>query len=158
VSRATGDAMSRAITTEAARATGDAIIAALGLRPHPEGGWFAETWRDPAPDGVRPASSAIYYLLRRDERSRWHRVDATEIWHHYAGDALELRVADDDGTIRAVRLGPDLRSGERPQAVIPAGAWQSARPLGTWTLVGCTVAPAFELEGFELAPDGWEPG
>ncbi len=150
--------MSRAITTGAARATADAVIEELGLRPHPEGGWYTETWRDPAPDGVRPASSAIYYLLRRDERSRWHRVDATEIWHHYAGDALEVRVTDDDGTIRVARLGSDLGAGERPQAIVPAGAWQSARPLGAWTLVGCTVAPAFEFEGFELAPEGWEPG
>lgn len=138
--------------------TADEVIAALALRPHPEGGWYAETWRDPAPDGVRPASSAIYYLLREGERSQWHRVDATEVWHHYVGDPLELRVEDEDGTVQAITLGSDLAAGERPQAVVPAGAWQAARPLGAWTLVGCTVAPAFGLEGFELAPEGWEPG
>jgi len=136
----------------------DEIIASLGLRPHPEGGWYAETWRDPAPDGVRPASSAIYYLLRDGERSLWHRVDATEVWHHYAGDPLELRIEGEDGSVEAVNLGTDLAAGERPQAVVPAGAWQAAGPLGVWSLVGCTVAPAFEFEGFELAPDGWEPG
>jgi predicted cupin superfamily sugar epimerase/uncharacterized protein YciI len=140
------------------RPTADEVIAALGLQPHPEGGWYVETWRDPAPEGERPAGSAIYYLLRSGEHSRWHRVDATETWHHYAGDPLELRIADAGGQPRVVRLGPDLADGERPQAVVPVGAWQAARSLGAWTLVGCTVAPAFEFAGFELAPEGWEPG
>lgn len=139
-----------------------AVIATLGLRPHPEGGWYAETWRDEAPRGVRPAGSAIYFLLRGGEISRWHRIDATETWHHYAGDALELRVAPRGSDGRPGRidrhvLGPDLASGERPQAVVPPGAWQTARSLGAWTLVGCTVAPAFDFEAFELAPDDWGP-
>lgn len=134
------------------------VIATLGLVPHPEGGWYTETWRDPAREGDRPAGSAVYYLLRGEERSHWHRVDSTEIWHHYAGDPLELRIADEGGRARVVRLGPELAVGARPQAVVPAGAWQAARSLGAWTLVGCTVAPAFEFAGFDLAPEGWEPG
>ncbi len=140
----------------------EAVIAELGLRPHPEGGWYVETWRDEAPGGRRPAGSAIYFLLRAGEASRWHRVDATEVWHHYAGAPLELRIAREaDGRAaraEVVRLGSDIASGERPQAVVPPGAWQSARSLGAWTLVGCTVAPAFEFAGFDLAPEGWEPG
>jgi predicted cupin superfamily sugar epimerase len=136
----------------------DQLIAALGLAPHPEGGWYAETWREPAPAGTRPAGSAIHFLLRAGERSSWHRVDATEVWHHYAGDALLLEIASHDGTVTAIRLGDDIADGERPQAVVPAGAWQQAHSLGAWTLVGCTVAPAFRFEGFELAPQGWSPG
>lgn len=135
----------------------DDLIARLGLAPHPEGGWFAETWRDRAPDGARPAGSAIYYLLRRGERSRWHRVDAAEVWHHYAGAPLELRMAPPGGGATTIELGDDVGGGQRPQAVVPPRAWQAARTLGAWTLVGCTVAPAFESAGFELAPEGWEP-
>lgn len=136
------------------------IIETLGLRPHPEGGWYAETWREPTADERdRPASTAIYYLLRAGEESRWHRVDATETWHFYAGDALEIRLAaSDDARPERLVLGSDLVAGQRPQIIIPAGWWQAARPLGAWTLVGCTVAPGFRFEGFELAPDGWEPG
>jgi uncharacterized protein len=136
----------------------EAVIRSLGLSAHPEGGWYAESWRAPALEGARPAGSAIYYLLRRGERSRWHRVDAAEIWHHYAGDPLELRISLDGGAAGGIRLGDDIEAGERPQAVVPAGAWQSARTLGAWSLVGCTVAPAFDFAGFELAPEGWEPG
>ncbi len=160
------------------RATMDAreVIERLGLRPHPEGGWYAETWRadDDRSGGRsdgRAAGSAIFFLLRAGERSAWHRIDAAEIWHHYAGAPLELRIAPSpatgDGDLpappataagpQAIRLGDDLAAGEVPQAIVPAGAWQSARALGDWTLVGCTVSPAFEFEGFELAPDGWEP-
>lgn len=136
-----------------------AIIARLGLQPHPEGGWYAETWRaEPVVGGGRPAGSAIHFLLDAGERSAWHRVDATEIWHHYAGAPLELLIAEPGEAPRAVRLGDDLTTGELPQVVVPAGAWQAARTLGSWTLVGCTVSPAFEFEGFDLAPDGWEPG
>ena len=135
----------------------DALVTLFGLQPHPEGGWYAETWRDPASDGERAAGSAIYFLLRAGESSRWHRVDATEIWHHYAGAPLELRIAS-DGPATTMILGDDVDLGERPQAVVPPGAWQAARSLGDWTLVGCTVAPAFEFAGFELAPEGWEPG
>jgi len=142
----------------------ETVIALLGLEPHPEGGWYAETWRAQVSEGARPGGSAIYFLLRAGEESRWHRVDAAEIWHHYAGGALELRVADEDAggdsarRIVVHRLGVDLVTGARPQVVVPAGAWQAARSLGAWTLVGCTVSPAFEFAGFELAPEGWEPG
>ncbi len=138
----------------------DRVIALLGLRPHREGGWYAETWRPGPPDGAdRPVSTAIYYLLRNGEASQWHRVDATETWHFYAGDPLELRLSETDrGPAEARTLGPDLEAGERPQVIVPAGWWQAARPLGAWTLAGCTVAPGFTFDGFELAPLGWEPG
>ncbi|HET7703748.1 MAG TPA: cupin domain-containing protein [Candidatus Limnocylindrales bacterium] len=135
------------------------IIARLGLRPHPEGGWYTETWREPMGDGQRPASSAIHFLLAAGETSHWHRVDATEIWHHYAGAPIELSMAQSDGgPVERYVLGAELAAGERPQIVVPAGWWQAARSRGAWTLVGCTVAPAFEFAGFELAEPGWEPG
>ena len=139
--------------------TAEAVISALGLRPHPEGGWFAETWRAAAAPGARAAASTILYLLAAGERSHWHRVDAAEIWQWSAGEALELRIAPPDGggPVATTRLGGDVGSGHRPQAVVPPGAWQSAAPLGAWSLVGCIVAPAFEYAGFELAPAGWEP-
>jgi len=134
------------------------IIRLLGLAPHPEGGHFRETFRDAATvDGGRAASTAIYFLLRAGEVSRWHRVDAVEIWHWHAGAPLRLSLADAQGRAE-VRLGPDLAAGERPQAIVPARAWQQATSLGTWTLVGCTVAPGFEFAGFELAPPGFVPG
>jgi predicted cupin superfamily sugar epimerase len=134
------------------------VIERFGLRAHPEGGWYAETWRADAPTGGRPTASASLYLLAAGEESHWHRVDAAEIWQYSAGDALELRVWTGDST-RVVRhrLGSGEGEGELPQVVVPAGAWQAARPLGAWTLVGCIVSPAFEFDGFELAPDGWEP-
>jgi predicted cupin superfamily sugar epimerase len=131
------------------------IIARLGLKPHPEGGHYRETFRGPHTDG-RAQSTAIYFLLARGERSHWHRIDAVEIWHYYAGDALTLRIADDGGR-RSVRLGPDLAAGEVPQAIVPPHAWQAAESTGDWTLVGCTVAPGFDFATFELAPSGWEP-
>ena len=135
------------------------IIAALDLRPHPEGGWYAETWRAPVADGERPAGSAIHFLLAAGESSHWHRVDAAEIWQHSAGAALELRIAPtDDGPVISHHLGADLAAGERPQVVVPAGAWQAARSTGAWTLVGCIVLPGFTFAGFELAAPGWEPG
>ncbi|MEO8438167.1 MAG: cupin domain-containing protein [Chloroflexota bacterium] len=136
-----------------------AVIDALGMRPHPEGGWYLETWRAPAADGIRPSSSAILYLLEAGDRSHWHRVDAAEVWQYSAGEPLEVRVFTGEGAAVAVhRLGPAVTAGETVQVVIPTDAWQTARPLGAWTLVGCIVAPAFEFEGFELAPEGWEPG
>jgi predicted cupin superfamily sugar epimerase len=136
-----------------------AVIAALGMRPHPEGGWFVETWRADSVDGERPAASSILFLLATGDRSHWHRVDADEIWQFAAGDALELRVWDEEASVARVhRLAGDLTEGPFVQAVVPAGAWQSARPLGAWTLVGCIVAPAFEYEGFTLAPPDWQPG
>ena len=133
------------------------LIERLGLVPHPEGGHYVETWRDIAADGGRGAGSAIVFLLRAGELSAWHRVDAVEVWHHYAGAPLELSIATEPGDVARHRLGDAIQDGERPQVTVPAGAWQSARSLGPWTLVGCTVAPAFSFDGFELAPDGWEP-
>jgi predicted cupin superfamily sugar epimerase len=137
--------------------TADEIIAALDLEPHPEGGWYRETFRDRA-GGERGHSTAIYFLLRARETSHWHRVtDAVEIWHYHAGAPLELRLSDGQG-IEVHRLGPDVLHGERPQRVVPANSWQSAASLGDWTLVGCTVAPGFSFAAFELAPAGWAPG
>jgi predicted cupin superfamily sugar epimerase len=135
------------------------IIRLLDLKPHPEGGHFRETFRDPRTVDGRSASTAIYFLLARGERSHWHRVDAVEIWHFHAGAALTLEVAlGDEGPIEPIALGPDLAAGERPQAAVPAQAWKAAVSSGDWTLVGCTVAPGFEFAGFELAPAGWSPG
>jgi len=138
--------------------TADEIIAALDLQPHPEGGHFRETFRDEAGDGQRAHATAIYYLLRAGEVSRWHRVDAAEVWHWYAGDPLELSISENGASPDIHILGNRIAADERPQAVVPAGAWQSARSLGDWTLVGCTVAPGFTFEGFELAPEGWGHG
>ena len=133
------------------------LIARLELRPHPEGGHYRETFRDSNLDANgRSRSTAICFLLARGERSHWHRIDAVEVWHYYAGDALILQIADDDGA-RNLRLGSDLAAGEAPQATVPAHAWQAAESTGDWTLVGCTVAPGFEFAGFELAPKGWAP-
>jgi uncharacterized protein len=134
------------------------IIALLELQPHPEGGHFRETWRAAAPPGERAAGTAIYYLLQAGEISRWHRVDADEMWHWYAGSALALSLSPDGRSSETLHLGPDFASGERPQIVVPAGTWQSAASLRPWTLVGCTVSPGFMFEGFELAPNGWQPG
>lgn len=135
------------------------VIDLLDLKPHPEGGHYRETFRDPAQTAVdltpRSVSTAIYFLLGCGERSRWHRLDAAEVWHWYAGAPLLLRRGMDRGDI--VRLGSDLAAGERPQAVVSAGVWQSAETLGAWTLVGCTVAPGFEFAGFEVAPPGAAP-
>ena len=124
----------------------DEIIRTLSLAPHPEGGHFAETWRN-------EHASAIYFLLRAGERSHWHRVDADEMWPYYAGAPLDLRTP---GTTRV--LGPDVAAGQLPQLVVPAHEWQAATSLGAFTLVGCTVSPPVRFEGFELAPAGWEPG
>lgn len=136
--------------------TAEEVIAALGLEAHPEGGFFRETFRDGTAD-ERGAVTSIYYLLREGEISRWHRVDAIEIWHFHAGAPLVLDIADGRGGFRRHTLGAAVAAGETPQAVVPAHHWQSARPLGPWTLVGCTVAPAFMFEGFELAPEDWTP-
>ena len=138
----------------------DEIIAHLGMKPHPEGGHYVETFRAPGPQqdgGGRSSGTAIYFLLKAGERSHWHRVDADEIWHHYAGAPLELAMSDDGKSVRHLRLGTDFGVGERPQAVVPRHVWQAARSLGAWTLVGCTVAPGFEFKGFELAPKDWSP-
>jgi uncharacterized protein len=134
------------------------IIELLELQPHPEGGHFRETWRAAAPPGERAAGTAIYYLLQAGEISHWHRIDADEMWHWYAGSPLALALSPDGCSTETLRLGPDLASGELPQILVPAGAWQSAESLGPWTLVGCTVLPGFVFESFELAPEGWQPG
>jgi predicted cupin superfamily sugar epimerase len=135
------------------------IIARLDLKPHPEGGHYRETFRDYDVDGSgRSRSTAIYFLLARGERSHWHRVDAVEVWHYYAGAPLVLEMAaDESGPIRRIKLGPDIAMGERPQGVVAARHWQAAESMGEWTLVGCTVAPGFEFANFEMAPPGWSP-
>jgi predicted cupin superfamily sugar epimerase len=139
-----------------ARMTSGEMIASLGLQRHPEGGFYRETFR--APDAPRGASTSILFLLPAGEQSRWHRVDADEHWLFHDGDALELLIADPaSGARERIVLGRDVARGERPQAVVPRGWWQAARPLGDWTLVGCVVAPAFEFARFEMAPEGWEP-
>jgi hypothetical protein len=140
------------------RAEAEALIARLDLAPHPEGGHYRETFRHRPADGGRGAMTAIYFLLTAGQRSHWHRVDAAEIWHYYAGAPLRLSVSQDGRATVAHRLGPAIAQGEAPQIVVPEGAWQSAESLGAWTLVGCTVGPAFDFAGFELAPKGWAPG
>jgi uncharacterized protein len=137
--------------------TSDDVIRLLDLKPHPEGGHYRELFRDQSVDGDRAASTAIYFLLKAGEISRWHCVDAVEVWHWYGGSPLELSVADGDDEFQSFVLGMDLAAGQRPQERVPAFHWQQARSLGEWTLVGCTVAPGFEFAGFELAPDGWLP-
>jgi predicted cupin superfamily sugar epimerase len=135
------------------------LIALLALKPHPEGGHFRETFRDARNAQDRSHSTAIYFLLRRDECSSWHRVDAAELWHWYAGAPLALEMSDEaDGEVRRNLLGNDLENDQRPQLVVPANVWQRARSLGDFTLVGCTVAPGFEFSRFELAPSGRLPG
>jgi predicted cupin superfamily sugar epimerase len=136
------------------------IIRLLELKPHPEGGHYRQTFQDARADASgRAASTAIYFLLARGERSHWHRVDAVETWHHYAGAPLVLEMAESErGPVRRMKLGDDLAAGERPQGIVPAGHWQAAESIGDWTLVGCTVAPGFEFAHFEMAPPDWTPG
>ena len=136
-----------------------AIVERLRMAAHPEGGWYVETWRAEVLTGERPVASAILFLLAAGEESRWHRVDADELWQYSAGDALELLISrgTPGSALERHRLGPDVTAGDAAQVVVPADAWQAARPLGAWTLVGCIVAPAFTFDGFELAPEGWEP-
>jgi predicted cupin superfamily sugar epimerase len=136
----------------------DEIIATLRMVPHPEGGHFVETWRHSPDDDGRGAGTAIYYLLQAGERAHWHRVDAAEIWHWYAGAPLTLSLSRDGLAVDEMVLGIDLMAGARPQILVPAGMWQSAATTDAWTLVGCTVSPAFEFTGFEMAPPGWQPG
>ena len=135
----------------------EAVIRLLDLKPHPEGGFYRETFRDPRSEGGRAVSTAIYYLLGVGEVSEWHRVDAAEIWHFHAGAPLVITVSPNGHDASAHHLGTDLASGQRPQFVVPAGHWQTATSLGAWTLVGCTVAPGFEFAGFEMAPPDWRP-
>ncbi len=139
-----------------------AIIERLGLEPHPEGGWYRETWRAPAAQGERASATAIHLLLEHGQRSHWHRVDASEIWLWHAGDALELALAEtDSGPVETVILGPDVTDGQSVQHVIAPRWWQAAQPLAGnagYTLVSCIVSPGFEFAGFELAPETWAPG
>jgi uncharacterized protein len=133
------------------------VIRLLDLKPHPEGGHFRETFRDARRIEGRAASTVIYFLLARGERSHWHRIDAVEVWHWYAGAPLVLDICGAPQRVERRTLGCDLAGGERPQAVVPAQAWQAAESLGDWTLCGCTVAPGFDFSGFELAPKDWTP-
>lgn len=128
------------------------IIARLALQPHPEGGWYRQTWIGPEVAG-RASGTAILFLLQAGEVSHWHRVDADEIWLWHAGAPLTLSIGQDRASHH--RLGPDVLAEEAPQVVVPAGHWQAARSLGTYTLVSCTVSPGFRFAGFELAPPGW---
>lgn len=134
----------------------DRIIRLLKLKPHPEGGYFRETFRDSGKG--RAHSTAIYFLLKKGQASRWHRIDAAEVWHWYGGAPLELLIAKDRERPKRHVLGNDLVEGERPQAIVPAKHWQAARSLGAYTLIGCTVAPGFSFETFELGemPNAWE--
>jgi predicted cupin superfamily sugar epimerase len=135
----------------------DQLIRMLGLQPHPEGGWYAETWRAPADEGNRAASTGIYFLLRKGERSHWHRVDADELWLFHDGDPLQLSTSAGDGGVEHRVLGRNVEAGQLPQLVVPTGQWQAAEPLGAWTLLSCVVAPGFQFDGFELAPADWTP-
>ncbi len=138
--------------------TARAVIERLGLKPHPEGGHYRETFRDPRTDADgRSVSTAILFLLDVGEVSEWHRVDAAEAWHWHAGAPLVLTLSPDGHDASAHHLGPAIEAGQSPQLVVPAGVWQTATSLGAWTLVGCTVAPGFRFEGFEMAPPGWRP-
>jgi uncharacterized protein len=137
--------------------TAEEIIQKLSLQPHPEGGWYAETFRDTA-GAPRGHSTAIYYMLQKGEKSHWHRVrDAVEIWHYYAGAPLALHRSSDGLISDTVKLGINFAAGEHPQAIVHSGWWQSAETLGDYTLVGCTVAPGFEFSSFEMAPSDWNP-
>lgn len=133
------------------------VIDLLDLKPHPEGGHYRETWRGAAGADGRPVGTAIYFLLEKGRPSAWHRIDAEEVWHWYAGDPLTLTVCQNGADTHSTRLGWRLGEGEQPQAIVPADAWQTAQSLGAWSLVGCTVAPGFTFDGFELAPVGWQP-
>lgn len=135
-----------------------AIIERLALVPHPEGGWYRETWRAEAEPGERGSATAILFLLEKGQASHWHKVDAAEIWLWHAGSPLRLDMAATDADpVESIRLGPDVLIGEVPQQVIPANAWQAAEADRGWTLVSCIVSPAFTFDGFTLAPDGWRP-
>jgi predicted cupin superfamily sugar epimerase len=137
--------------------TAQEIIAKLDLAPHPEGGFYRQTWI--ADDGPRPSGTCIYFLLAEGQSSHWHRVDAVEIWHFYAGAPLVLSLSETDaGPVSQITLGPDLAQGQRPQAIVPKDWWQAARTTGDWTLVGCTVSPAFRFDGFTLAPPDFDIG
>ena len=136
---------------------GWALIAALDLSPHPEGGWYRETWRAAAGPGERAAGTAILFLLEAHQSSHWHKVDADELWFWHAGAPISLSIAAEGEPAQAIHLGPDIMAGQMPQGRVPAYHWQAAIPQGGWTLVSCTVTPAFDFAGFTLAPPGWAP-
>lgn len=139
--------------------TAKELIEALALEPHPEGGWYRETWRAAAGEGGRAAGTAIHFLLEQDQRSHWHRVDAAELWLWHSGSPLALSIAaSDEGPAETMALGADIAAGERPQQLVPAGHWQAAEAQDGWALVSCIVVPGFEFSGFELAARGWSPG
>jgi predicted cupin superfamily sugar epimerase len=138
--------------------TAGEVIAQLGLEPHNEGGFYRQTFADRPDASGRPLSTLIYYLLANNQSGAWHRVDVTEIWHWYAGVPMLLEVSRDGKSVTTHRLGANLITGERPQLVVPGGAWQRATVDGDWSLVGCTVAPGFQFSKFEQAPPGWQPG
>ena len=148
------------VNVSLAGAVASAVVARLDLQPHPEGGWYKESWRGSAErEGERGTGTTILFLLDEGQRSRWHRIDATEIWFYHAGAALRLFTASSEqtGGIREHRLGPDVLAGDEVQYVIPPGEWQSAHAVEGWSLVSCVVVPAFEFSGFELAEKGWQP-
>jgi len=136
----------------------DEVIALLGLEPHPEGGWYRQTFADAANADGRAQSTLIYYMLADRQAGAWHRVDSVEVWHWYAGAPMRIGISEDGRTVTEQLLGNNLVAGERPQVVIPGHAWQQATCLGDWTLVGCTVSPGFEFSKFEQAEPGWQPG
>ncbi|ETI59410.1 cupin [Sphingobium sp. C100] len=136
---------------------GRTLVESLGLAPHPEGGWYRETWRAAAAPGERPAGTAILFLLEAHQRSHWHRVDADEHWFWHAGAPLRLSIAAEGDSARDMMLGPDVVAGQTPQGWVPAHHWQAAVPHGGWTLVSCTVTPGFDFAGFILAPPDWSP-
>jgi predicted cupin superfamily sugar epimerase len=136
-------------------ADGQAIIRALELMPHPEGGWYRETYRHTGESGERGALTQIYFLLLAGERSAWHRIDAIEVWHYYAGAPLALALSEDGLAIHRLMLGINFARGEAPHVAVSPLTWQAAESRGAWSLVGCTVAPAFSFGGFELGPADW---
>lgn len=146
----------RTVATTPAAPTPEHLIERFGLAPHPEGGWFVETWRGPPGEDGRSIGTSILFLLRAGERSHWHRVDATEIWHHHAGEPLLVEIAPEAEPRSRVTIG-DVSGGHEPLVIVPTWAWQAATPMGDWALVGCTVTPGFRFEGFELAPPNWTP-
>jgi len=140
-----------------ANLSGDDINHILGLIPHIEGGCYREIYREVQADGGRDLMTSIYYLIRANDPCAWHRIDTTEVWCYHAGSPFEGEIYIDGRTVEKVRLGSDLAAGEKPQVIVPAGAWRTARTVGDWSLFGCIVAPAFEWKGFEMAPAGWSP-
>ena len=136
----------------------EAMIAALGLAPHPEGGWYRETWRAEAGEGERAGGTAILFLLEAGQRSHWHRVDAAELWLWHAGSPLAVLVEQENGAVQEYALGGDVADGYQPQCLVPASRWQSTEARAGWALVSCVVVPGFEFSGFELAAPGWAPG